>query len=480
MRENKPEYLLIISIVTISIGIVMLNEHLLLYATRSELWIFVGLFFAVVAICLIHNLLKKNADPYEIINPILLGYTLFSLMLPLSYLITLDVPTIDIRIPGIATLPMYRYLMICSIGLIGLLLGYYLPFGKQYSSRLPVWTISRRDLKITAAVLMAYGLFSFATNIAAYGGLTNYIQVGYGAQRYVIQREALHFGSGMEIIGIAALVFMYVSLIEKKRTKFILTLAIIIAITYITLLIGQRRYIIYLLFMGFVIMNYRFFRIKLKWMMLTVLLAYAFFFVYPHTRRLWSEIGFVQGVVETYNIVVEKPGLLLPFASGEFIPPSKVILEVLTDDSFQFHYGASYISGLIMIMPRIGKVMPEVLEKLSDWRMRTYYPGLYERGTSFTFFAVAEGYVNFGYLGAFLHMFIYGLIVRMIYSYFRKNQSNSLALLVYATIFALIPIESLHAEFAQFIWYLTHIYLGPFLLILGAVKFFDYVSKNRL
>ena len=109
--------------------------------------------------------------------------------------------------------------MICSIGLIGLLLGYYLPFGKQYSSRLPVWTISRRDLKITAAVLMAYGLFSFATNIAAYGGFANYIQVGYGAQRYVIQREALHFGSGMEIIGIAALVFMYMSLIEKKRTK---------------------------------------------------------------------------------------------------------------------------------------------------------------------------------------------------------------------------------------------------------------------
>lgn len=480
MKENRLEYLLVIFIITLSIGVVILNEHLLLHATRSDIWIFIGLFAAIVGICLIHNLLRKGADPYEIINPILIGYSLYSLMLPLNYLITLHVPTVDIRIPGVAMLPMYQYLMICTIGLIGLLLGYYLPLGKRYSSILPVWTVSRRELKIAATVLIAYGLFSFATNIAAYGGLANYIGVGYGPQRYVIQREALHFGSGMEIIGIASIVLMYVSFLEKKKIRFVLLLSILMFIAYISLLIGQRRYIVYLLFMVFVVVNYRFFRIKLRWMLITLLLAYAFLFVYPHTRKLWSQVGFTQGVVATYNIAVEKPELLLPFASGEFIPPSKVILEVLTDDSFQFHYGASYISGLIRIIPRVGSVMPEVLQRLSDWRMKTYYPGLYERGVNFIFFIVAEGYVNFGYWGAFLHMFIYGLIARMIYSYFRKNQLNSLSLLVYAAVFALIPIESLHAEFTQFVWYMTHIYLGPLLLILGAVKFVDYVCENRV
>jgi oligosaccharide repeat unit polymerase len=479
MKENRLEYLVIIFIVTFSIGVVIINEHLLLHATRSDIWIFIGLFAAIVGVCLMHNLLKKGSDPYEIINPILIGYSLYSLMLPLNYLITLHVPTVDIRVPGIAMLPMYQYLMICTIGLIGLLLGYYLPLGKRYSSILPVWTVSNRELKIAAIVLMAYGLFSFATNIAAYGGLANYIAVGYGPQRYVIQREALHFGSGMEIIGIASIILMYVSFVEKKKIRFALLVSVIIIIAYISLLIGQRRYIVYLLFMAFVVVNYRFIRIKLRWMLITLLLAYAFLFVYPHTRKLWSQVGFTEGVVATYNIAVENPELLLPFASGEFIPPSKVILEVLTDDSFQFHYGASYISGLIRVIPRIGSVMPEVLQRLSDWRMKTYYPGLYERGVNFIFFIVGEGYVNFGYWGAFLHMFIYGLIARMLYSYFRKNQMNSLSLLVYAAVFALIPIESLHAEFTQFIWYMTHIYLGPLLLILGAVKFVDYVCKNR-
>ena len=339
-------------------------------------------------------------------------------------------------------------------------------------------TVSRRELKIAAYVLMIYGLFSFATNVAAYGSLANYIAVGYGPQRYVIQRAALTFGSGLELIGIAAIVLMYISFIEKKNIKCILMISILIIIAYITLLIGQRRYILYLLFMIFIIVNYAFFRIKLKWMILTVLLAYTFFFVYPYTRKLWAEIGFTQGFVETYKIAVEKPELILPFAGGEFIPPSKVILEVLTDDSFQFKYGTSYLIGIIRIIPRSAKVLPEILQKLDEWRLTTYYPGLYERGTNFTFFTVAEGYVNFGYWGAFLHMFVLGLVARMTYSHFCKNRANSFVLLIYAAIFALMPIASMHAEFSQFIYYVTHLYLGPFLLIIAAIKFCNFVVRR--
>lgn len=478
MKENKLEYLLIISIATISIGVVMLNEHLAFANRHSDLWIFVGLFFAIVAMFLIYNLSKKKADPYELINPMLLGYTLYSMMLPLNYLVTLNIPTFEIRIPGVAMLPMYQYLMVCTIGLIGLLAGYYLPFVRQYGRRIPVWTITRRELKIAAVVLLIYGLFSFATNVAAYGSFANYIKVGYGPQRYVIQRAALTFGSGLELIGIASIVLMYLSFIERRKIRFVIMISTLIMIAYITLLIGQRRYIIYLLFMVFVIVNYGIFRIKLKWMILTVLFAYTFFFVYPHTRRLWSEVGFTQGVAETYKVAVETPELILPFAGGEFIPPSKVILEVLTDDSFQFQYGASYIVGLIRILPRSGKMLPQVLQMLYNWRLTTYYPGLHERGTNFTFFTVAEGYVNFGYWGVFLHMFVLGLIASLIYSYFCKNRTDPFVLLMYAAIFSLMPIESMHAEFSQFIWYVTHLYLGPFLLILVAVKFCNHVCRR--
>ena len=138
-----------------------------------------------------------------------------------------------------------------------------------------------------------------------------------------------------------------------------MAVAIILIIAYITLLIGQRRYVIYLLLMSFIIINYRFIRIKLKWLFLTVLLAYSFFFVYPYTRSLWSQVGIIRGITASYNIVAKNPEILLPFASGEFIPPSKVLLEVLTDESFKYQYGASYIGAVIGIIPRAGKALPE-------------------------------------------------------------------------------------------------------------------------
>ncbi len=477
MKNSRLEFVVISLIILVSIGAAILNEYFLLNTPRYVLWFLIGFFVFIVGAVILRNLTMRGSDPYEIINPMLGGYTLYSLMLPLNYLISLEVVTFDIRIPGASSLPIYEYLMICIIGLIGLLVGYYVPLGKRYADKLPRWEISRRDLKWTAFILMLYGLFSFGTNIAAYGGLSNYIGVGYGAQRYVIQREALHFGSGLEIIGIAAIIFMYLALMDKRKKWFIVQIGILCLIAYITLLIGQRRYIVYLLFMAFIVLNYRFIRVKLKWLLLFMFLTYTFLFIYPYTRRLWSRVGFMQGFVETYNVAVSKPELMLPFSSGEFLPPSKVILEVLTDDGFQFHYGASYLTGVIRIIPRVGKIMPEVLERLSDWRMKRYYPGLYERGTNFTFFTVAEGYVNFGYVGAFFHMFIYGLFASILYTYFIRNRAKHFALFIYAAIFALVPIESMHAEFTQFIWYLSHIYLGPFLLILGTIKFMDYVSQ---
>lgn len=466
-------------IMILSIGVVLFNEYMLIYNRATDLWAFIFLFFAVVIICLIRNLVRKGADPYEVINPMLLGYTLYSMMLPLNFLVTLHVPTFEITIPGVAQLPMYQYLMICNIGLAGLLIGYYLPFGRQYGIKFPVLKVTTRELRITAALLMVYGLFSFATNVAAYGSLTNYIKVGYGPQRFVIQRQALQFGAGIEIIGIASLILMYIYLKERKKIKSLLIISVLIAIAYLVLLIGERRHIIYLLFIGFVIINYQFFRIKLRWMMVTVLLAYLFFFIYPHTRKLWAEIGFVKGITETYKVAVEKPELMLPFAGGEFIPPSKVILEMLTDNSFQFQYGASYLIGIINIIPRVAKAMPEVLQSLSDWRRTRYYPGLYERGVNFTFFTVAEGYLNFGYLGVLLHMFILGLLTKMLYAYFFRNRDNPFVVVVYATIFALMPIESIHAESGQFLWHVTHTYVGPLLLICMAVKFFDSVCMHR-
>lgn len=481
MKGNKSEYLLLIFITIVSVSFALLYEKLLIDMKHTDLMILVGIFFAIVILCVTRNLLRKGSDPYEIINPILLIYSLYAMMLPLNYLISLNIPTFDINVPGVAILPMFQFIVICMIGLAGLIIGYYLPFGRQCGQKIPVWKISMRELKIAAFILLIYGLLSFATNIAGYGGFSNFIKVGYGAQRYVIQRQALAFGQGLELVGIAAILLMFVTFKEKRRRWFIIILVfILLCITIISLLIGQRRFIVYLMVMAFIILNYGIFRIKLKWSLIAIALSYCFLFIYAHSRSIWAEFGLIQGLVETYNIAVKNPTLFLPFAGGEFIPPTKVILEILLDNSFQFKYGSSYIIGLIRILPRVGKIWPEALQTLAQWRMDTYYPGLYARGVNFIFFTPAEGYANFGYLGVFFHMAFYGFIAKLAYSYFRKNRANTLILVIYAGVFSLMTFEGIHAEFSQVLWYATHTYLGPMLLMIGAAKFFDYVCKNRL
>lgn len=480
MPKRKIESILMAMIVILSIGIALVYEASVDRVSLKDLWILVIVIAAVIIFSLIRNMVKAESDSYEIINPILLIFALYALMLPLNYLVSLSVPTFTIDIPGKSTLPIFQYCIICLLGLTGLLAGYYLPFGKRLAQRLPVLSISVRELKITAVILMIYGLTSFATNVAGYGGFSNFISVGYGPQRYVIQREAVAFGHGMELIGIASIVALFVYLKEKKKMLVILYAAILIALIYISLLIGQRRYIAYLLIIVFLLINYSVFKVKLRWSLIAIIIGYTFFFIYAHTRGLWAEFGVTQGITTTFNLAIQNPEFLLPFAGGEFIPPAKVILEMLTDPSFQYNYGASYLIGLIRIIPRIGKLLPETLLTLSEWRMKAYYPGLWERGVNFIFFTTAEGYANFGFIGAFLHMAVYGFLAKSAYSYFIKNRENYLVLIVYAIVFCMMSFEGIHAEFSQVLWYSVHTYLGPFLGILILLKLGGYVSKRLM
>lgn len=470
MKNVKVEYILIAIIAIISIGIARLYERFLIDIDRAGLWVLVGLFFAVVIYFIIRNLTRKKSDPYEIINPLLITFTLYSMMLPLNYLINIQHFGFAASLRYISKPVIFQYIIICLIGLIGLLIGYYSPFANHLVPKLPAPSITNRELKIAGCILLVLGVLSFATNVAGYGGISSYIKVGYSPQRYVIEREALAFGSGLELIGISSIILMLATFKDKKKIWFILLFVIFLWFLSIALLIGQRRYIVYLTLMAFIIFNYWIFRVKLKWFLILGFLAYAFFFIYAHTRTIWAEIGIIKGFIETYNFVVKHPNLLLPFIGGEFIPPAKAIIEVLSDNTFQFKYGSSYLVGLIRIIPRVGKLWPEALQRLALWRLVTYYPGLTEKGHGFVFFTVAEGFVNFGHLGVFLHMFLYGFIAKSIFLYLRQNSTNTFVLLTYAAVFSLMLFEGIHAEFGQVLWYAAHTYIGPLFIIIIIMK----------
>jgi len=470
MKVRRIEFIFTVIVVTVSIGISLIYGQLARSISRTGLWFFVIIFFALVMFFIIRNTRKEGSDSYEIINPLLIVLTLYSMMLPLNYLVSMQDVAIASLFRYVADPIIFQYTLICLIGLIGLLIGYYSPFSEKIVAKLPVITTDYRLLKIAGLILLVSGMISFATNVASFGGLSNYIKIGYGPQRYVIMREVLAFGSGLELIGISAVLLMFITYKEQRRILFVVSLLGFLFFITVTLLIGQRRYIVYVVLMAFIFFNYGVSHIKLRWVLLVAVVGYLFFFIYGHTRGICAKLGLITGIVETLNFAVKRPYLLLPFVGGEFIPPSKVIVEVLMDNSFQFKYGASYLVGLIRILPRVGRLWPEALRTLSEWRLDNYYPGLKKTGVSFVFFTVGEGFVNFGYLGAFVHMFVYGLVARLIYLYYQRNSHEVFALFLYAAGFSLLLFEGIHAEFCQVFWYVTHIYFGPLFLIIILLK----------
>jgi len=465
----------------ISIVFALIYDKLNYNMTRTELSILLIIFFVVIVWCIIRNMSKKESDPYELINPLLVFYLLYSLMLPLNYLIRTKYSTHYIDIPGIADPPMMQYMIVCTIGLLGLIIGYFLPVGKAFAGKIPVFNISKRDLKIAAIILAIFGTLSFATHIAGYGGIKNFIKVGYSEERYVIQREMLAFGRGQEIIGFACLILLFAYLKEKvwKNKIIILLIALLVAYVLLSLLIGQRRYIIYLFTVGFIIYHYGISKVKLKWAIIGAIVAFSFFNIYAHTRGVWAQIGITQGIAKTFEIAVQNPLYFMPFVGGEFLPPSKVLLEILSDQSVQLRYGLSYIIAVIRLIPRTAKIWPGALQTLTEWRMMTYYPGLYDRGIGYNFFTVAEGYINFGYIGAFLHMAFLGFVAQTIYSYFKQNRTNILVIIIYSVCFCMILFEGVHAEFRQIIYYATYTYLGPLFLIIMVLKFTNRLFKKN-
>lgn len=354
MKKLKFECILITVIGMISIGLALFYENSRMNIDRTGLWVLVGLFFTIVIYGIVRNLIRKGADPYEIINPLLITFTLYSMMLPINYLVNAR----SLTSAYVMNPVMFQYLIICLIGLMGLLIGYYSPFARKFVSKLSVPIITNRELRITGLILFVLGIFSFATNVASFGGIGEYIRVGYGGQRYIIMREAFAIGTGLDLIGISLVILMLSTVKDNKKAWFIILLLIFLGCLTIALLIGHRRILIYVLLMAFVIFNYGCYPIKLKWFIIVGFISYVFFFTYAHTRSIWAELGVIQGTTETFNFVFEHPNLLLPFVGGEFIPPAQVITEVLGDSTFQFKYGLSYLIGLIRILPRAGRIWP--------------------------------------------------------------------------------------------------------------------------
>jgi hypothetical protein len=124
--------------------------------------------------------------------------------------------------------------------------------------------------------------------------------------------------------------------------------------------------------------------------------------------------------------------------TGEFVVPfetfPQMIRSVGTDINPQL--GLTYLKDAMLWIPSV--VFPDRPPPLSHWYMETFYEHDTELNIGRSFFFLSEGYLNFGPIGVFATMFVWGLFLGTIHSYIQYSRGELVALMLAALTIAFI------------------------------------------
>lgn len=284
-------------------------------------------------------------------------------------------------------------------------------------------------LKLVAMLMLFLSIVSIMLEVRTYGGLSAYYAMGYGGSRYLMQGFTV--GASFQWSCISSVLFGAYG-IKKRRIGYLVLAFIMMAFSgYTFLRIGGRSTIIYTIIFGTILWHYGHKKIPKKILIIGILAGYAFAQVFS-IARYHLPAGIMQAFTKGIIAVVKSPSLLLPFNIGEFVYPGRSLFDVLTIKNFDFKYGMTYLAG-----------------------------------GGFGFSPVAEGYINFGYMGSFLHMALYGWIGSLIN---RKKQHDEKYILLYAGMFPMLLLDGLRIYSASFVYKLMRVYILPYILYCCCAK----------
>jgi oligosaccharide repeat unit polymerase len=363
-----------------------------------------------------------------------------------------------------------NYLLLQLLGLLSMRIGLHtatrkicsLNSGKFFgNSRVKINSF----LLATAIVMILLGALSSATQILAFGGLADFLEVGYGGQYFLQLSEGFTIGGGFEWWVLGALLLMTYGIMYNSRKAIFCGIALFVPIALIILLTGRRSQLIYPMFFCLVLLYYGHRRLSSR-IIIPGLLAGIGVAQYYALARSFLPGGLVYALTQVWPSVLKNPSLIAPWMANEFRMPAASLLEVLQYGGPGLLLGSSYLSAVGAPIPFVARLFDKVGFDLNVWRMQSFYPEILAKGGGFAFSPVTEAYVNFDILGIIILMFIYGYIIGKIYARFISRPSLS-SLLFLAGSIPVFMLDGLRVDSASFVWRWTRIYLMPWIIYWG-------------
>lgn len=327
-----------------------------------------------------------------------------------------------------------KTIFIVNLAIVAFLFGYILAAPKSQQNLL-------RVVKVPSAAWTFFGLILMLVAIAIFGwyvlrvGIGTFVREGSGViahmDKYVqdvrlwrLRSHIFALGFGIYIISVA---LRHGRLFDGKLG---ITLFVIYLMTLI--LQGGRTRVVTV---GMVIFLARYYLVKpigLKWLVIIVVCSIFVFTAMRIVRdvtafdvaRMTEELQYAKetGKVKWYNLFIE---------AGSSVSTINLTTN-LVPTNYPFWHGRSYVQSFVHIVPYLqGALIYRLGVGPAQW-LTILERGYDAAGTGFSI--AGEGYLNFGLIGVFLHMFVIGVVLRRLYVYFASCLSQARCLVFFISL----------------------------------------------
>jgi len=394
----------------------------------------IGTFFGI-SLFFVHFFYVSSCRPVNYLAPDLLftaAYTIFHF----GYLVVWCFGVVpDVRKIFYAPSLYYRVLLIVNLGMVGFLMGYELPTGRRrFAEHFGVKKVPSPAWRIVGVVLMVLALiihFWFIFKV----GVRTFLEEGYRVsswmQDYVADDRLWRLQPRIFMVGFS--IYIVSVALEYKRL-FYGKLGVSLFVLYLVLLFleGGRTQLVTVGVVFILVRHYLIKPIKLKWLIACAIFSLFIFTALGAVRNITSfdaarmaqEYQHLRkaGEIHWYDPLVEMGGTVGTVNMTTSLVPSEE----------SYWYGSSYISSIVHIIPYMQGLLGRYLSPgPSIWLTHTLF-GTRAPGTGFSI--SGEGYLNFGFPGAFLQMVVIGLLMRYIYIGFSSRLSPARCLVFIASL----------------------------------------------
>lgn len=374
-----------------------------------------------------------------------------------------------------------NYIILQALGLLSMRIGLHTATRKIFNLKTDGF-LKDSQVKVssylpaTAIVMLLLGALSSATLILALGGLSGFLEVGYGGQYFLRLKEATIIGSGLEWCLLSAILFMSYGVMCRSKPAIFLGVALLVPVALLILETGRRSQLIYPVIFGLVLFHYGYRRIPSRIIAPGLLIGISAAQYYGLARHFLPE-GLIYALSQVLPSVMNNPYLIAPWTANEFRMPAASLLEVLEYGGPGLLFGHSYLGALGAPIPFVARLFSQLGFNLDVWRLDSFYPEILEIGGGLGFSPVTEGYINFGILGIIIHMHLYGYIIGTIYARFISRPSLPLLLLLAGSL-PVFMLDGLRVHSASFVYRWARIYLMPWIIYWGLKIFIPHHNKK--